>query len=46
MPTIYRHRFYDKPYFYNPEYNNFNQNPELGLDKTMPMRMTRRDNIV
>jgi len=31
MPTIYRHKFFDKPHLYNPGYNNFNDNPELGL---------------
>jgi hypothetical protein len=43
MPTIYRHKFYDKPYYFNDSFNNFNQNPELGLDKTAEMKKTRLD---
>jgi hypothetical protein len=46
MPTIYRHKFYDMPHLYNPVYNKFNENPELGLDKTMPLRKTRLDAFV
>jgi len=43
MPTIYRHKFNDKPHFHDPGYNNFNENPELGLDKTTLLRRTRLD---
>ncbi len=46
MPTIYRHKFYDKPYYFDASYNNYNENPELGLDKTMPLRRTRLDAYV
>lgn len=31
MPTIYRHKFFDKPHLYNAEYNGLNENPEFGL---------------
>lgn len=43
MPTIYRHKYNDKPYLYDPAYNNYNENPELGLEKTEPLRRTRLD---
>jgi hypothetical protein len=46
MPTIYRHKFFDMPHLYDPGYNNFNQNPELGVEKSSPKNKTRLDSFV
>lgn len=46
MPTIYRHKFFDMPHLYDPGYNNFNQNPELGMEKSSPKSKTRLDSFV